>query len=608
MDKKATLRKICAVSLAAVMLCAGGIAAQTGAVSGSGFSALTVRAVGEETPASSFVYEENADGEIVITKFIGNETEVVVPAEINGKKVATLTMDVFNHNESIVKVTLSEGIEKIEDGFIAGEGTGCFFGCIALEEVILPNSLTYLGQGTFSNCTSLKSITLSDQLDKIQASTFYFCKALTSVTIPGNVKTIESGAFGFCDSLKSVEIPASVESIKGNPFNNCGELESIDIDAEKRLREISLLEYEINEIDSARLKLGEDEKLEEEYKLMSNANNIASALSDARNELESGCADSVSRAARTLIRVSDFSEELRSISDAVADIESMIGECIRDMDGYMSENDFSQEDFEQVEKRLDMINGFKAKYGNSIEKILEYRDNNSTRLESLINSDERVNQLKDKLSELETQINLVCDSLTRIRKEGSVSLCEGITKALNELNFNDASFKVEFEQKDRFTLCGRDNAIFVIRSNVGEGFKPLSKIASGGELSRVMLAIKTVIADTQNMESFIFDEIDAGISGRTAQQVAFALDRLSKNRQIICITHLSQLAAMADVNYIIEKKVEGERTFTGIRQLDEEEVTDELARIIGGTKITDSVIESAREMRQLARKCKKDNT
>lgn len=386
------------------------------------------------------------------------------------------------------------------------------------------------------------------------------------------------------------------------------ELESIDIDAEKRLREISLLEYEINEIDSARLKLGEDEKLEEEYKLMSNANNIASALSDARNELESGCADSVSRAARTLIRVSDFSEELRSISDAVADIESMIGECIRDMDGYMSENDFSQEDFEQVEKRLDMINGFKAKYGNSIEKILEYRDNKSTRLESLINSDERVNQLKDKLSELETQINLVCDSLTRIRKEGSVSLCEGITKALNELNFNDASFKVEFEQKDRFTLCGRDNAIFVIRSNVGEGFKPLSKIASGGELSRVMLAIKTVIADTQNMESFIFDEIDAGISGRTAQQVALALDRLSKNRQIICITHLSQLAAMADVNYIIEKKVEGERTFTGIRQLDEEEVTDELARIIGGTKITDSVIESAREMRQLARKCKKDNT
>lgn len=382
------------------------------------------------------------------------------------------------------------------------------------------------------------------------------------------------------------------------------ELSKLNMDVDKRLREIALLEYEINEIETAKLKKDEDVSLEEDFKLMSNMESIVQTMSSVVMIAGNECLDGISRAARMMNKIAGISDDIDSIYESLSQTESMLSDVIRDLESYLENNQFNQTEFEQIESRLDKINMFKAKYGPDIESIQEYCKSNKERLELLTNSEEYIKKLNLQLSELEDQIEADCDCLSELRKEKAKELCKGITESLKNLNFNDAEFDMIFERKDSFSSNGKDNAQFIIKSNKGEDYKPLSKIASGGELSRVMLAIKTVIADTQQMDSFIFDEIDAGISGRTAQMVAQQLAKLSNNRQIICITHLAQLASMADVNYVIEKNVQNEHTFTNIRQIEDEEITNELARIIGGAQITDTVIDSAVEMKKLANEYK----
>lgn len=378
------------------------------------------------------------------------------------------------------------------------------------------------------------------------------------------------------------------------------EYASLDLDNDSRLREISLLEYEINEIKSAGLKPDEDKILDDEYKLMSNMENIISTMGNALSLIENECIDSVSRSIRELNKISGISQDIDSMIKVVSEAEDLINDFIREVHNYIDENEFDINEFEVLEKRVDLINGMKAKYGDSISKILDYAINNEQRLEELQNHDIRLKNISDNINIVTEKLNKMCDELSQIRKAKARIISESVVKALKDLNFNDADFSMEFTKKDNFTIRGFDDVVFLIKSNTGESFKPLSKVASGGELSRVMLAIKSVIAGTQNMEAFIFDEIDAGISGRTAQAVAEKLTELAHNRQIICITHLAQIAAMADSHYVIEKHVENERTFTDIRLLDKEDETNELARIIGGAQITDTVISSAKEMKKLA--------
>ena len=378
------------------------------------------------------------------------------------------------------------------------------------------------------------------------------------------------------------------------------EYSSLDMDNDSRLREISLLEYEINEIKSAALKPDEDKILDEEYKLMSNMENITAIMGNALSLTENECIDSVSRSIRELNRISGISQDVDSMIKVLSEAESLLNDFIREVHNYIDENEFDFNEFEVLEKRVDLINGMKAKYGDSIAKILNYAIENEQRLEELQNHDIRLKDILDNLNLTTERLNVLCSELSKIRKDKAKLICASIVESLKDLNFNDADFSMEFTKKDSFTSRGFDEVNFLIKSNTGEGFKPLSKVASGGELSRVMLAIKSVIAGTQNMEAFIFDEIDAGISGRTAQAVAEKLTELAHNRQIICITHLAQIAAMADSHYVIEKNVENDRTFTNIRLLEKEEQTFELSRIIGGAQITDTVISSAKEMKKLA--------
>ena len=267
---------------------------------------------------------------------------------------------------------------------------------------------------------------------------------------------------------------------------------------------------------------------------------------------------------------------------------------------YISSAEFDEESFYELEKRLDEVNHLKSKYGNTIEEILDRLENNNERIAQLNDYDTYLNKLRDSMDKKEAELRKVSEAVSQLRRDKSVSLVEAIVEALRDLNFLDVKFEMNFELLSDYTSNGIDDAQFMISTNPGEPVKPLGKIASGGELSRIMLGIKTVMAENDRIESLIFDEIDSGISGRTAQMVSEKMNALGRNHQIICITHLPQIAAMADSHFLIEKSVENSSTFSNIYKLDEESSVNELARMLGGVEITDTVIESAREMKKMA--------
>ena len=254
---------------------------------------------------------------------------------------------------------------------------------------------------------------------------------------------------------------------------------------------------------------------------------------------------------------------------------------------------------------MDEINHLKSKYGNSIASVLEAAEEKRERMAKLQDYDAYLSRLKKQLECARKELEDFCEQVSRIRKKYAVTLTAAVTEALKDLNFLDVRFEMHFERTPDYTANGTDDAEFLISTNPGEPVKPLGKVASGGELSRIMLAIKTVLADNDAIETLIFDEIDSGISGRTAQMVSEKMNVLGKNHQIICITHLPQIAAMADAHYLIEKSVENQTTVSRIRELSSEESIEELARMLGGVEITDKVRESAKEMKELARQKKK---
>lgn len=382
-------------------------------------------------------------------------------------------------------------------------------------------------------------------------------------------------------------------------------LKEMDIDAEARNREISFMEYEINEIMSAGLLEDEDCNLEADYKKMLHMQKIMDEVSLAQSRLFDGdnnASDAVSMAVRSVSSVVQFDDSLAGIESTLTDIESLMCDVSGMLRDYMDENSFDEVTFEQTRQRLDLINSLKMKYGNSISEIIKYAENKTEKLEELKNYDKIIKSLNIAYTEKEAELVEICSRLTQARKKSAVRLCDDIRKSLSELNFSDVKFDAEFSINDSYTANGNDSVRFMISTNTGEDLKPLSKIASGGELSRIMLAIKTVIAAQDRIETLIFDEIDAGISGRTAQLVGEKLNQLSENCQIICITHLPQIAVMADTHFLISKSVEHEKTTTSIIKLNKDEMIEELARLLGGSNITDTVLSSAKEMKKLAGK------
>lgn len=379
------------------------------------------------------------------------------------------------------------------------------------------------------------------------------------------------------------------------------ELEHANLDGEERARELSFLEYEVKEIEEAQLTVGEDEELEAVFRKYSNGKKIMDAVGAANaatSEDDESASERIGRALRELASVSGYDERVKEMEEQLTEIDNLLSDFNHELASYLSDEEFDEETFYETEKRLDLINHLKSKYGNTIADILKYGEEKAERITVLNDYDAYLAGLQKNVSEKEKQLEQLSKKISDIRKKESKKLTESIKNALLDLNFLDVQFTMEFAETD-YTANGIDDAQFLISTNPGEPVKPLGKVASGGELSRIMLAIKTVMA-SDKIGTLIFDEIDSGISGRTAQMVSEKMNVLGKSHQIICITHLPQIAAMADSHFLIEKSVENQATVSKIHKLTDEESVEELARMLGGVEITDTVLENAREMKQMA--------
>ena len=376
------------------------------------------------------------------------------------------------------------------------------------------------------------------------------------------------------------------------------------LDEESRLRELSLLEFETKEIEEAGLVLGEDEELEQKYRKMTHARRLMEAAGTAYGltgyEEAESAGTAVGRALRELQSVAGVDEGLVDLTGQLSDIDSLLNDFNRELADYVSSLEFSEEELHETEERLNTLNHLKSKYGRSLEAVLEYDRKQQERLAALQDYDAYLERLEKQIQEQERQLTELCTRVSGIRKTYAEQLCEKIREHLVDLNFLNVEFEMKFDRLPGYTAEGFDDAEFVISTNPGEPLRPLMKIASGGELSRIMLAIKTVLADKDEIGTVIFDEIDVGISGRTAQKVSEKMMLIGRTRQVICITHLAQIAAMADSHFRIEKQVTEEGTRTEVRRLDKKESVEELARILGGAKITEAVLKNASEMKELA--------
>lgn len=381
------------------------------------------------------------------------------------------------------------------------------------------------------------------------------------------------------------------------------ELEESLLDANARVREQSLLEFEIREIEEAELKDGEDELLEQSYRKMVNSRKIMEALQMVLQFCGGGemsASEQTGRACRELSGIVKYDEGLEALSSQLQEIDDQLQDFTRELDDYMESLEYSEQEFREIEERLNLINHLKAKYGQTLEEIKAYQEEKQKRLDLLANYEQHIEKLQKEQEKLAEELEAYCKKAHEIRMKAAEKLTVLMQEQLGELNFLDVRFDTVVRDTDSLSANGSDDVEFLISTNPGEPMKPLGKIASGGELSRVMLAIKTVMADQDAIDTVIFDEIDAGISGRTAQKVSEKLALIGKSRQVICITHLAQLASMADSHYCIEKQALDGNTQTRMRRLTGEEITEELARILGGAKITDAVRWNASEMRRLA--------
>lgn len=394
-------------------------------------------------------------------------------------------------------------------------------------------------------------------------------------------------------------------------YTECNsKLANIGDDASLREREISLLQYEIKEIEEASLTVEEDEELEEKFSKMSYLEKIRRGVAESLQSLESGDVNSIDllgKAIKSLGDAINYDKDLVQIYDALKEAESILSDASGDLYSYIENNEMDEEEFARITNRIDLYNTLKRKYNGSVKGILEALDEKIERLDTLINSDEYITKLKDRINELIDEMNQVCQSLHDKRVGIAEHLQSLIMSEMTDLNFNNVQFLIEVRKNDTFSSNGYDSVEFLISLNSGEDVKPLKNIASGGEISRIMLAIKSVIADRDITGTMIFDEIDTGISSRTAQYVAEKMHNISKSHQIICITHLPQIAAMADTHFYVYKEVSDNKTITCMRELDEESQINELARFLGGSKITENVMENAKEMKQLANDYKVNN-
>ena len=379
-------------------------------------------------------------------------------------------------------------------------------------------------------------------------------------------------------------------------------LKSMDMDAENRNREMAFLEFELSEIEKAHLIPGEDEKLEEEFRRMGSSKNLLLAYQGADSLIgsEGDGQLAIERACQLLKGVGSQDAEAASLACALQEVESLLSDTSREIRSAMDSLSFSEEEYYQVSQRLDLINSMKMRYGHSLEEISHYADKQQARLDELLSYEETIASLKEEAQVARKALDKSCRELSEKRQVYARELEEKIREGLRDLNFLDVRFEIAFTKRKAYREDGFDEVEYHISTNPGAEMGPLGSIVSGGELSRIMLAIKAILADKDHIETLIFDEIDTGISGRTAQMVSEKMAYIGRSRQVLCITHLPQIAAMADVHFGIEKSVQGSSAITEIHRLSKEEQYQELARLLSGAEVTEAVLENAKEMKRLA--------
>ncbi len=372
-------------------------------------------------------------------------------------------------------------------------------------------------------------------------------------------------------------------------------------DEKEKQRKLDLLKYQINEIEMAKLKIGEEEELMEQRKVIANSEKISENLQNASSCINENAVDSIYTAIRCLEKIQNINLEYSNILESLKGTYYEIEEIGRDIEEKSNNLEFDKNDLEMIENRLNIIYSLKRKYGNNVEEILNYKENKLQEINTIENLEEYTNQLKKQLLINEEQMLKLCIKMNEIRNLSANIITEKINKELEELEMKNAKFevKIEFNNEKIFTNNGLDKVEFLISSNVGEEPKPLNKIASGGEISRIMLAIKNVLAEVDKVDILVFDEIDTGISGIAANSVGNKLKKISKNHQVLCVTHLASIAAKADYNYYISKKTENNKTSTKIKLLNENESIQEIARIASG-EITEISLKHALELRKKA--------
>lgn len=385
--------------------------------------------------------------------------------------------------------------------------------------------------------------------------------------------------------------------------------DSENIPEEERLREISFMEYELEEIESAALVHGEEESLEDTYRHLSNASSIINGLGEIYTLTGSNANDTVSEklaySLRIIGRLCEYDDNINQLADQLSEIDSLVSDFNRDITSYMEDMETDGGELEKTEQRLDLIRKIKARFGATTALVNEYADKLREKLDRYREYESFKAGLEEKIKEEESKLKKLSASMSGIRKKCAKVLEKEIVEALADLNFLQVQFSIDIRTLDEYTISGTDEIEFMLSANPGEDLKPIGMAASGGELSRIMLAVKAVLAEHDETSTLIFDEIDTGISGRTAQKVAEKMALIAKQHQVICISHLAQIASMADAHYLIEKTSKESHTSTQIRILRGCEEIQELARILGGAQITEAVIKSAEEMKELASNLKK---
>lgn len=374
-----------------------------------------------------------------------------------------------------------------------------------------------------------------------------------------------------------------------------------------RDREISLAEFELNEIDSAKLVTGEDETLENRYRLMNNSKKIVDGIgkSYAALDSEQGASDSIDYALRELRAVLRYDESLSEIEESIATAAGIISDVRRSMSDYMADMEFSEAEFMQVESRLDVVNHLKNKYGNSIEEVLKYADDRREYIEKMSDFTAYIAELEVKVHKSKKELIKLCQELSDARKQKAAVLSVELVRNLKELNLDNARCNVTVSsEEENISETGFDSVDFLVSFNIGEPEKSLCLVASGGELSRFMLALKSITADKESIDTLIFDEIDSGISGKTAWNVAEKMNVIGCDHQVIAITHLPQIAAMADTHYLIEKSSSDDSTQTSIVKLDRDASIYEIARLMSTDSVSEAILESAKELKAQSDKAK----